>query len=78
MFLLERDGTIRRANRRAADLLGSRPGYATGKLLTAFVDLRSRAAVQTQLAAALRTGKPRRVQCALLSPDGPDGSRSGA
>ena len=71
LFLLERDGTIRRANRRAADLLGSRPGYATGKLLTAFVDLRSRAAVQTQLAAALRTGKPRRVQCALLSPDGP-------
>ena len=71
LFLLERDGTIRRANRRAADLVGSRPGYATGKLLTAFVDLRSRAAVQTQLAAALRTGKPRRVQCALLSPDGP-------
>ena len=71
LFLLERDGTIRRANRRAGDLLGSRPGYATGKLLTAFVDLRSRAAVQTQLAAAVRTGKPRRVQCALLSPDGP-------
>jgi serine phosphatase RsbU (regulator of sigma subunit)/PAS domain-containing protein len=71
LFLLERDGTIRRANRRAADLLGSRPGYATGKLLTAFVDLRSRAAVQTQLAAAARTGKPRRVQCGLLSPDGP-------
>jgi serine phosphatase RsbU (regulator of sigma subunit)/PAS domain-containing protein len=71
LFLLERDGTIRRANRRAAELLGSRPGYATGKLLTAFVDLRSRAAVQTQLAAAVRTGKPRRAQCSLLSPDGP-------
>ncbi len=71
LFLLEGDGTIRRANRRAADLLGSRPGYATGKLLTAFVDLRSRAAVQTQLAAAVRTGKPRRAHCSLLSPDGP-------
>ncbi|HEY7145245.1 MAG TPA: SpoIIE family protein phosphatase [Streptosporangiaceae bacterium] len=71
LFLLERDGTIRRANRRAAELLGSRPGYATGKLLTAFVDLRSRAAVQTQLAAAARTGRPRRARCSLLSPDGP-------
>ena len=57
LFLLEQDGTIRRANNKAAELLGSPPGYATGKALTAFVDMPSRAAVQTQLAA---TACPRR------------------
>ena len=54
LFLLEQDGTIRRANNKAAELLGSPPGYATGKALTAFVDMPSRAAVQTQLAAVAR------------------------
>jgi len=70
MFLLGSDGTVRRANRRAGDLLGFRPGYATGKLFTAFVDLPSRAAAQTQLAAALRSGDPRQIQCGLLSAEG--------
>ena len=63
LFLLEQDGTIRRANNRAAALLGSPPGYATGKSLTAFIDLPFRAAIQTQLAAAMRTGKPRTANC---------------
>ena len=31
LFLLEQDGTIRRANNRAAELLGSPPGYASGR-----------------------------------------------
>src|SRR5947209_13425392 len=44
MFLLDRDGTVRRANVRAGELLGSGTGYATGKAMTAFVDLPSRAA----------------------------------
>ena len=70
LFLLDRDGTIRRANRRAGDLLGAGPGYATGKLLTAFVALPSRAAVHSQVAAVARTGRPRRVRCPLLGPDG--------
>jgi len=70
LFLLDGDGTIRRANRRAGDLLGSGPGYATGKLFTAFVALPSRAAVHSQLAAVARTGKPRRVWCPLLGGDG--------
>ena len=52
LFLLGLDGTVRRVNAAAGALLGSGPGYATGKLFTAFVDLPSRAAVQTQLAAA--------------------------
>ena len=70
LFLLEQDGTIRRANNGAADLLGSPPGYATGKPLTAFVDLPFRAAVQTLLAAVGRTGKPRTASCRILTAAG--------
>jgi serine phosphatase RsbU (regulator of sigma subunit) len=71
LFLLEQDGTIRRANNHAAALLGSPSGYATGKPLTAFVDLPFRAAVQTLLAAVARTGKPRTAGCRILTSDGP-------
>jgi serine phosphatase RsbU (regulator of sigma subunit)/PAS domain-containing protein len=71
LFLLEQDGTIRRANNQAAALLGSPSGYATGKPLTAFIDLPFRAAVQTQLAAVARTGKPRTAGCRILSSSGP-------
>jgi PAS domain-containing protein len=71
LFVLEPDGTVRRANERAGDLIGASPGYATGRPLTAFIDLPSRAAVQSQLAAVARTGKARRVQCRLLGPAGP-------
>jgi serine phosphatase RsbU (regulator of sigma subunit)/PAS domain-containing protein len=71
MFLLEQDGTIRRANARAAEMLGSPSGYATGKALTVFLDLPSRAAVQTQLAAVARTGRTRKAECRVLAPDGP-------
>ncbi|HEY3882045.1 MAG TPA: PAS domain-containing protein, partial [Trebonia sp.] len=71
LFLLEQDGTIRRANNQAAALLGSPSGYATGKPLTAFVDLPFRAAVQTLLAAVARTGKPRTVGCRILTSEGP-------
>jgi serine phosphatase RsbU (regulator of sigma subunit)/PAS domain-containing protein len=71
LFLLEPDGTIRRANGKAGDLIGAPPGYATGRLLTAFVDLPSRAAVASQLAAATRTGTTRQTDCKLLSAAGP-------
>jgi serine phosphatase RsbU (regulator of sigma subunit)/PAS domain-containing protein len=71
LFLLEPDGTIRRANGQAGDLIGAPPGYATGRPLTAFVDLPSRAAVQSQLAAATRTGTARQADCKLLSAAGP-------
>jgi serine phosphatase RsbU (regulator of sigma subunit)/PAS domain-containing protein len=71
LFLLEQDGTIRRANNQAAALLGSPSGYATGKPLTAFVDLPFRAAVQTQLAAVARTGQPRTAGCRILTSGGP-------
>jgi serine phosphatase RsbU (regulator of sigma subunit)/PAS domain-containing protein len=71
LFLLEPDGTIRRANGKAGDLIGAPPGYATGRPLTAFVDLPSRAAVQSQLAAATRTGTARQTDCKLLGAAGP-------
>lgn len=70
LFLLERDGTVRRANAMAGELIGSSTGYATGKPITAFVDLTSRAAVQSQLVAAARTGKSRQVACRLLTSGG--------
>src|SRR5580704_5907725 len=71
LFVLEPDGTVRRANGRAGQLIGAPPGYATGRDLTAFVDLPFRAAVKSQLAAAARTGTARQVECRLLGPDGP-------
>jgi serine phosphatase RsbU (regulator of sigma subunit) len=70
VFLLGQDRTIRRANEAAARLLGSAPGYATGKPFTALVDLGDRARVQTQVANAFRTGQPRRLACRLLTADG--------
>src|SRR5215472_10179411 len=70
LFLLERDGTVRRVNRAAGELLGTGTGYATGKPFTAFVNLPSRAAIHTQLAATIRTGAARRVRCELLTSGG--------
>ena len=70
VFLLGQDRTIRRANTAAAQLLGSAPGYATGKQFTALIDVADRAQVETQLANAFRTGQPRRLACSLLSADG--------
>ena len=49
--------------------------YAAGKPLTAFVDLGSRAAVQSQLAAAARTAAPRQIDVRLVTPRGPVGVR---
>ena len=70
LFLLDQDATVRRANEAGSKLLGAGSGYPTGKLFTAFADLPSRATVQTELAAALRTGETRQLRCALLSKDG--------
>jgi serine phosphatase RsbU (regulator of sigma subunit)/PAS domain-containing protein len=71
LFVLEADGTIRRANEKAGELIGAPPGYATGKPLTAFLDLPSRAAAASQLAAAIRTGTARQADCRLLTSAGP-------
>jgi serine phosphatase RsbU (regulator of sigma subunit)/PAS domain-containing protein len=70
LFLLGLDGTVRRANAAAGQLLGSSSGYATGKLFTAFIDLPFRAAVQSQVAAVVRTGEVRALRCSVLTADG--------
>src|ERR1700742_744456 len=70
LFLLERDGTVRRINNQASGIIGSRPADAAGKPFTVFVDLPSRATIQTNLAAAARTGRARQTRVGLLSEDG--------
>ena len=75
LFVLEQDATVRRANTKAGELIGAPPGYATGKPLTAFVDLPSRAAVKSQLAAVARTGKARLVGLPAARPGRPGRGR---
>jgi PAS domain S-box-containing protein len=70
LIMLDPDGTIRQANTRAGDLIGVSPTYAAGKPLSSFADLASRAAVQSQLAAAIRTGAAQ-TGCTLVGRDGP-------
>jgi serine phosphatase RsbU (regulator of sigma subunit)/PAS domain-containing protein len=67
LILVERDGAVRRVNQAAGELLGTGSGYATGRPFTAFVNLPSRAAVDSLLTAVIRTGKPRQVRCELLT-----------
>src|SRR5215470_10653129 len=67
LILVERDGAVRRVNQAAGELLGAGSGYATGRPFTAFVNLPSRAAVDSLLTAVIRTGKPRQVRCELLT-----------
>jgi serine phosphatase RsbU (regulator of sigma subunit) len=70
LFLVSQDGTVQRVNRSAGDLIGAKPGYATGRQFAAFVNLPSRAAVQSQLGAVSRTGQPRLVRASLLGEEG--------
>ena len=70
LFLITRDGTVQRVNRAAGDLIGARPGYATGRPFTAFVHGPARAAVNSQLTAVGRTGKQRTIRCSLVAEDG--------
>ena len=70
LFLIARDGAVQRVNRAAGDMIGAKPGYATGRPFTAFVALPSRAAVNSQLTAVGRTGMPRQVRCSLVAGDG--------
>src|SRR5262249_51750877 len=71
LFLLARDGTVLRVNKAAAELLGSKPGYATGRPFTTFVELSGRAALQTQLNAVARSGRVGQVRASLLGSAGP-------
>jgi serine phosphatase RsbU (regulator of sigma subunit)/PAS domain-containing protein len=70
LFLLGLDGTVRRANTAAGQLVGAGPGYPTGKPFTAFIDLPFREAAQSQIAAVVRTGESRTLRCGVLTADG--------
>ena len=70
LFLITRDGVVQRVNRAAGDMIGAKPGYATGRPFIAFVALPSRAAVNSQLTAVGRTGKPRQIRCSLVAGNG--------
>ncbi len=70
LFVLGRDGVIRRANAAADALLGAGPGYATGKMFTALIDPHARAAVHSQLAAAARTEQELQLGCGVLGRGG--------
>ncbi|MER7543125.1 SpoIIE family protein phosphatase [Actinomadura sp.] len=71
LFLLDRTTSVRRVNRQAATLLGTSSGYVSGKQFTAFCDMATRAAVRSQLAAVVRTGRRRRVNVRFLGRDRP-------
>ncbi|GAA1871750.1 SpoIIE family protein phosphatase [Actinomadura bangladeshensis] len=71
LFLLDRTTSVRRVNRQAATLLGTSSGYVSGKQFTAFCDMATRAAVRSQLAAVVRTGRRRRVNVRFLGRDHP-------
>jgi serine phosphatase RsbU (regulator of sigma subunit)/PAS domain-containing protein len=71
LFLLDRTTSVRRVNRQAAMLLGTSSGYVSGKQFTAFCDMATRAAVRSQLAAVVRTGRRRRVNVRFLGRDHP-------
>ena len=72
LFLLGLDGTVRRANSAAGQLVGSGSGsgYPTVKPFTAFIAVPFRAALQSQLGAVVRTGEIRRLCCGVLAGDG--------
>jgi phosphoserine phosphatase RsbU/P len=72
LFLLGLDGTVRRANSAAGQLLGSGSGsgYPTGKPFASFIELSSRAALQSQLSAVARSGTIRSLRCGVLAADG--------
>jgi PAS domain S-box-containing protein len=70
LFLVAQDGTVQRVNRAAGELIGAKPGYATGRPFSVFVAMASRAALNSQLTAVGRTGRPRRLACSLIAEDG--------
>lgn len=71
LFLLERDGTVRRVNRQAGALLKSSAGYLTGKPFPTLCDLATRATVGSHIAGVFHSGRRKRTRVRLLSGHGP-------
>jgi PAS domain S-box-containing protein len=70
LYVVDRDGTVLRANTAASELLGAGQGYATGRSLASLVEPAARAALRSKLAAALRTGAGGQLSCGVLGSDG--------
>lgn len=70
LYVVDRDGTVLRANTAAGELLGAGPGYATGRSLTTLIEPAARAALRSKLAAVMRTGIGDQLSCGLLGSDG--------
>jgi serine phosphatase RsbU (regulator of sigma subunit) len=71
LFLLDRDAGVRRVNQQAAVLLGTSPGYVSGKPFPIFCDLPTRAALRSRLAAVVRTGNRGHANVRFLSKKSP-------
>lgn len=56
MLLLDRDGRVRRTNRRANDLLGVSADYVSGKPFAVFLDVADRSRFRIRLSMVLRQG----------------------
>jgi PAS domain-containing protein len=69
LYVIDKDGTVLRANTAASELLGAGPGYATGRSLSTLVEPAARAALRSKLAAVMRTGAGARVSCGVLGGD---------
>ena len=67
VFLLERDGLVRRTNRAACALVGVAAAYPIGKPFAVFLDLTARAVFRAQLAAVARGGQGRPRPVRLLA-----------
>lgn len=65
LFILDAEGTVRQANPRAAALAGTPLEFLAGKPMPVFVDIATRAALRSQLAAVLRTGRGTVIACRL-------------
>jgi PAS domain S-box-containing protein len=70
LLVIDQEGTIRRANTAACEVLGVGAGYATGKPLSSLVETTARAAIRSRLASVARTGKPARLACRLVARSG--------
>jgi serine phosphatase RsbU (regulator of sigma subunit)/PAS domain-containing protein len=69
LYLVDKDGTVLRANAAASELIGAGSGYATGRPLSTLVEPAARAALRSKLAAALRTGESGQLSGGVLGGD---------
>lgn len=66
ILLLDRDGRVRRTNRRANDLLGVSADYVSGKPFAVFLDVADRSSFRIRLSMVLRQGEEQFLPAGLL------------